>query len=100
VWSLTKMVILKIKMVSYFESQFSKHRIKRIQQQYPADQKQLKKTFRNAFQNLLLPSLNYELVIAGKIDKNYFDYEILFDAEGNFKKIRKSLPPNYDHVLY
>ncbi|PIB30853.1 hypothetical protein BFP77_03500 [Maribacter sp. 4U21] len=88
------------KMITYFESQFSKYRIKRIQQQYPANQEQLKETFRNAFQNLLLPSLNYELIVAGKVDKNYFDYEILFDAEGNFKKIRKSLPPNYDHVLY
>ncbi len=89
-----------VKMKTYFNSAFSKHRIKRIQQQYPANQEQLKKTFRNAFQNLLLPSLNYELVVAGKVDKSYFDYEILFDAEGNFKKIRKSLPPNYDHVLY
>lgn len=88
------------KMITYFESQFSKYRIKRIQQQYPANREQLKETFRNAFQNLLLPSLNYELIVAGKVDKNYFDYEILFDAEGNFKKIRKSLPPNYDHVLY
>ena len=88
------------KMTLYFNDQFSKYRIKKIQQQYPADRKKLKETFRNAFQNLLLPSLNYELIVAGKKTENYFDYEILFDAAGNFKKIRKSLPPNYDHVLY
>jgi len=87
------------KMTSYFDAHFSKYRIKRIQQQYLA-QELVQETFREAFQNLLLPTLNYELVIAGKKEKNYFDYEILFDATGNFKKLRKSLPPNYDHVLY
>ncbi|MFH6603387.1 hypothetical protein ACEZ3G_07860 [Maribacter algicola] len=57
-------------------------------------------TLKNAFQNLMLPSIKYELMVAGKNDKNYEQFEILFDADGNFEKIRKSLPPNYDHILY
>jgi len=87
-------------MTNYFESQFSKYRIKRIQQQYPATQGELKKTLKNAFQNLLLPSINYEFMVAGKKDKKYLNFEILFDAEGNFIQIKRSLPPNYNHVLY
>jgi len=39
-------------------------------------------------------------MIAGKRAKNYMDFEILFDSEGNFLSVRTSLPPNYDHVLY
>lgn len=86
---------------SYFENNFIKHRIKKIQQQYVVeDTVALKETLRNAFQNLLLPSLNYEIIAACKENKAYLQYEILFDAEGNFKNKRKRLPPNYDHVLY
>jgi hypothetical protein len=39
-------------------------------------------------------------MVTGKKENNYEDFEILFDAIGTFKTIRKSLPPNYDHVLY
>lgn len=85
----------------YLGSSFTKHRIKRIQQQYPTYKNEsLEKTIKNAFQNLLLPTINYEFIVAGKKDKGYYDYEILFDANGKMKKTRKSLPPNYDHVLY
>ncbi|WP_419212852.1 hypothetical protein ACNR9Q_01680 [Maribacter sp. X9] len=84
----------------YLQDNFSRYRIKRLQQQYPAQTGNLQTTIKNAFQNLILPSNNYELIVAGKKEKNYMDYEILFDADGNFKNIRTSLPPNYDHVLY
>ncbi len=87
--------------LSYLGKSFSKYRIKKIQQQYPTtENEELDKTIENAFQNLILPSINYEFIIGGKKDREYFDYEILFDSEGNFVRIRKSLPPNYDHVLY
>ncbi|RRQ50340.1 hypothetical protein DZC72_07250 [Maribacter algicola] len=85
----------------YLDKSFRKYRIKRIQQQYPVSKKETKeKTISNAFQNLILPGINYEFVVAGKKDKEYFDYELLFGSDGSFKKMRKSLPPNYDHVLY
>jgi len=85
----------------YLDSSFHKYRIRRIQQQYVVTSgEKLETTLRNAFQNLLLPGINYELMIAGKRAKNYMDFEILFDSEGNFLSVRTSLPPNYDHVLY
>lgn len=85
----------------YLKESFTKYRIKRIQQQYPTSTEEpLEKTIRNAFQNLIIPNINYELVIAGKKEKGYLDYELLFGSDGSLKKIRKSLPPNYDHVLY
>ena len=88
------------KITSYLEEEFITYRIRKIQQQYPLLDNNTKKTLDDAFQNLLLPSLNYELIIAGKTEKKYNQYEVLFDAAGNFIKLRKSLPPNYDHVLY
>lgn len=88
------------KIEAYLNSHFNKYRIKRLQQQYPARTDALETTLRNAFQNLILPTNNYEIMVAGKKDEGYMDYEILFDADGNFKTQRTSLPPNYDHVLY
>lgn len=85
----------------YLERNFLKYRIRKIQQQYPVIKgEKLETTIKNAFQNLILPSINYELIINGKKEKEYLDYEILFDNNGIFIRIRKSLPPNYDHVLY
>ncbi|WP_036157098.1 hypothetical protein [Maribacter forsetii] len=88
------------KIVEYLNNNFTKYKIKRLQQQYPSNKENAEDIFKNAFQNLMLPSNNYEIVVVGKKDEGYLDYEILFDANGNFKKIRTSLPPNYDHVLY
>lgn len=88
------------KIEAYLNQNFKKYRIKRLQQQYTARTDALETTLRNAFQNLILPTNNYELMVVGKKDDGYMDYEILFDADGNFKNQRTSLPPNYDHVLY
>lgn len=86
---------------TYFDESFKSHRVKKIQQQYLATPSEdIKTTFRNAFQNLLLPSINYEIIVSGKEDKSYVEYEVLFDAAGTFINRRKRLPPNYDHVLY
>lgn len=88
------------KIEEYLNKNFNKYRIKRLQQQYPVRNDTPETTLKNAFQNLILPSNNYELIVVGKKENAYLDYEILFDADGNFKNIRTSLPPNYDHVLY
>jgi len=88
------------KILDYLNNNFTKYKIKRLQQQYPSNNEVVEDIFKNAFQNLMLPSNNYEIVVVGKKEKGYLDYEILFDADGNFKKTRTSLPPNYDHVLY
>jgi hypothetical protein len=85
----------------YLNKSFDKHRVKIIHQQYVISaEEKLEKSLRNAFQNLLLPSLNYEIIVIGKKDKDYLEYKIRFDAEGDFIAIKKRLPPNYDRVLY
>lgn len=89
------------KIQHYLSEYFKKHRIRKIQQQYPfSETESPETTIKNAFQNLMLPSINYELIVSGKKEKTTEQFEVLFDAEGNFKSIRQSLPPNYDHVLY
>lgn len=79
---------------------FLKFRIRKIQQQYPLLDNDTETTLKNAFQNLMLPSIKYELIVSGKKSKNYEQFEVLYGSDGSFEKIRKSLPPNYDHVLY
>lgn len=85
---------------NYLRKEFAKYRIQKIQQQYPVLNGATEATVKNAFQNLMLPTIKYELIVSGKRNKGYAQYEILFDAKGHFEKLRKSLPPNYDHVLY
>lgn len=86
---------------AYLSDYFVKYRIRRLQQQYPiTNEESPETTIKNAFQNLMLPSINYELIVSGKKESIFEQFEILFDANGNFISIRKSLPPNYDHVLY
>lgn len=80
---------------------FTRHKVRRIQQQYPRaafDSDEL--TLRNAFQNLLLPELNYEIVVQGRTERGLMQYEALFDSDGKLLNIRKALPANYDHILY
>lgn len=85
----------------FLEDKFDKHKVRKIQQQYPITSDETAEiTLKNAFQNLLIPSLNYEIMVRGKIQDEHADFEILFNAEGDFIKMRESLPANYDHVLY
>ncbi|MCX2718249.1 hypothetical protein [Lentiprolixibacter aurantiacus] len=85
----------------YLKGYFTKYRIRKIQQQYTlAAFGTVSSTLKNAFQNMIDPKINYELIVGGATDASFQDYEILFDSEGNFISMRKSLPANYDHVLY
>ena len=84
----------------YLEKNFVKYRIQKIQQQYPVNGKDAKIVVKNAFQNLMLPYIKYEIIVSGKKDKGFAQYEVLFAADGGFENLRKSLPPNYDHILY
>lgn len=86
---------------SHLKKDSVKYRILKIQQQYTVTgHRTVATTLKNAFQNLLLPYINYEVMVAKKGKGGYRDHEILFDAMGNFISSRKSLPPNYDHILY
>lgn len=86
---------------SDLDQRFKNHRIRKIQQQYPrAAFPDDAHTLRSAFQSLLLPEIRYELMVRGRDASGFMDYELQYDASGNFLGLRKSLPPNYDHVLY
>ena len=85
----------------FLREKFDKYKIRKIQQQYSFTSDETAETTLNiAFQNLLIPSLNYAIIVRGKIQDNHADFEILFGAEGDFIKMKESLPANYDHVLY
>ncbi|WP_405384509.1 hypothetical protein [Maribacter sp. LLG6340-A2] len=84
---------------TYLNNTFSKFKIKRIYQQYNSKNEPVALTFRNAFQNLILPSVYYEFIITGKKNTHRDQYELLFDAEGNLVSTRTA-PQNYDHILY
>ncbi|MEN8789691.1 MAG: hypothetical protein ABF295_09270 [Flavobacteriaceae bacterium] len=87
--------------LQFLDSTFNNYRMRRIQQLYPVKQGEpVAIILKNAFQNLLIPSLQYKMTIAGKRSKGFKDYEVFFDAEGQFLKLKESLPANYDHVLY
>ena len=86
---------------SYLDNNFNKYNVRRISQQYPVSSEQpVAISMRNAFQNLIIESIRYELMFRGKKEAKGVDYEALFGSDGSFINIRKSLPPNYDHVLY
>ncbi len=85
---------------TYLQKQFTKYHIRRRFQQYNLVDNNTEKTLENAFQNILLPSLNYKLLVTGKKNKKYKKYEVFFNADGNFIKLQKTLPKNHDRVLY
>lgn len=83
------------------QSKWSKYKVRKIQQQYPREAfTSDSETFQKAFQNLILPEIRYEMVVRGKTEDGYRDYELLYGATGELLLMRESLPPNYDHVLY
>jgi hypothetical protein len=85
----------------YLSQEFEKSKVRKMFQTYPIQaNKNMDKTIINAFQNLMLSDIIYELFVKGKKDGIRYDIEISFDFEGNFVSSRKALPPNYDRVLY
>lgn len=76
-------------------------KIRRLQQQYPLGAGRKTATLiKDAFQNLILPYINYKFIVSCKTNEGRVDFEYLFNAEGIFLSRRRSLPPNYDHILY
>ena len=83
------------------DGKWSKYKVRKIQQQYPREAfTSDSETFQKAFQKLILHEIRYEIVVRGKTEDGYRDYELLYDATGDLLLMRESLPPNYDHVLY
>ena len=85
----------------YLNRTCPKFRIRRFQQQYPVKaEEEISKVIKDAFQNLLLNYINYELIVSCKDKNGRVEFEYLFNADGSFMSMRKSLPANYDHILY
>ena len=89
------------KIKAYLTDSYEKSRIKRIFQQYPATNPENDESaLKNTFQNLILPSNVYKLIIIGKNDKKKNEYDLWFNADGNFIRKRQALPMNHDRILY
>ncbi len=74
---------------TYLSANYPKLRIKKIQQQHPLVEENPEKTLHEAFQNLMLPHINYEIIFSSKKERKFQSYEALFDAEGNLVKVRE-----------
>jgi hypothetical protein len=86
---------------TWLKERFKSSRVRTIWQAYPrkafaADAD----TFRNAFQNLLVSELQYEIVVKARTPDNRGTFMVLFDSQGNFRKLSEVAPPNHEHVLY
>ncbi|MGB5821866.1 MAG: hypothetical protein WBG90_20450 [Saonia sp.] len=86
---------------THLADNFEKPRTRRMFQQYLInDFETTEKILDTAFQNLLSSTVVYKFIITGKNKGTRQYYEVTFDAEGDLKHMRESLPANYDHVLY
>lgn len=88
------------RITAYLNHNFNKPRVLKIQQQYPKNGKTAQRVFKDAFQNLILPYINYEIIFTSNEEEGFQGYEGLFNARGQRLSIRKSIVADYDHLLY
>ncbi len=89
------------KIKAYLSDSYEKSRIKRIFQQYPPTiTEDHRPELKDTFQNLLLPSNVYKLIVIGKNDNKNKEYDLWFNADGILIRKRQALPMNHDRVLY
>lgn len=84
---------------NYLETNYDRYRIKKIQQQYILNGT-AETTLKQAFQNLILDTNNFEIIIAYRTPKGFKEMELLFNASGKLLSKRASEPQKYDHVRY
>lgn len=85
----------------YFDSEFTRYRIVKIQRQYPREAfNSNEEVFNKAFQNHENPDVNYEIVVAGRKKEGFKDYEVTFNYNGELLNIREFISLAYDHILY
>lgn len=83
------------------KDRFGRYKIRKIQQQYVhSDPKKVAQTLHEAFQNLLLPDIRYEIIVGGKERKEFQTFEILYDADGSFMDQRVVRSSDKRYVLY
>ena len=89
------------RITEYLSQKFEKSKVRKMFQLYHVgSNKDIDETIKNAFQNLMISDVVYELFVKGKTDGVRTDFEITFDSEGNLIRMREALPANYDRVLY
>jgi len=89
------------RMTNHLSGHFEKAKVRKMLQMYPSEGKDtVAETIKNAFQNLMVQNMFYKLLVRGKNKGKSADYIAIFNSEGNFKEIKKSLPTNYDRILY
>lgn len=84
----------------HLEDNFRRYRVRKIQRRFPAKEGSPDITLKQAAAIEHLDHVKYELVISGKRDKGYREYELVFDADGHFERERIFAPSSYEHVLY
>ena len=90
-----------LEMNKHLEKTFIKYKVRKIQQRYARKSfATTDENFRNAYQNLIIPEVRYALFIRANEEEGKGDYQSLYNHLGEFLDLKKSLPPNYDHVLY
>ena len=88
-------------MQRYLQERYDKIKVRRMFQEYNLNSTETSQTtIKNAFQNLLLPTNRYRLLIIGKNASDRQPYEVIFNAEGEMETLSHTLPPNYDRILY
>ncbi len=91
------------KLEDYLTQNFDRIKIQRIFQEYPhidSTGRMTETGIKSTFQNLILPENLYKLIIRATRNGKRNDFELWFDSQGNFMRIRSALPSNLDRVLY
>ncbi|QLG46536.1 hypothetical protein [Costertonia aggregata] len=83
----------------YLDSFFKKHRIIKIQRQFPPSIFG-NGTVRISDERKSIDNLKYEIIVAGRKEKGFERYEMLFNNLGNLLEKRKFVVLGYDHILY
>lgn len=90
---------VKTSITTQLDSIFEKHTIEKLQVQYRGEISSFAsyidtKTERNKY------TLNYELVVKGRISRKWNLYEVVFDENGNWKNTSKIMLRDTDHLEY
>ena len=85
----------------YLSDSFEKFRVKRIFQEYPTTNTQSDTPkLTDTFQNLILPTNVYKLIVIVKNTKRSSELDLWFRADGSLLRKRLALPMNHDRILY
>lgn len=89
------------KIKAYFEQNFERYHLHRTQVQYSGSAaiKVIESLKANDFSDIIL-RYEIEAEVAGNEDSTFGNHEFLFDAEGNFIKMRPILKRSSDNVTY